>query len=432
MTTSSLANTASTPRYFPWYLTTAIVFSCGLILTVAGLRLWYFPTPTPSTAAAHRWSVDTLTTLHGSARPRGQQLQVTFDADGRAVVNLPLTARTAGQYNFIVVQGQHLHRLSGAVLLWQTQHTPDSLFLDAQPTFGPLHEAALPTNGWGGLWLPLHDLPDWSDQVARLALGLQGAPGQRIEIEQINMLPLTLTNLLRYTVAQWTSYQPWAQPAINAVPGVTALPAPRLRLPLVIAVVTCSAALYLLLVLAQRRWVNATLQWDWRVIATLVLIGWGSLDAPWQWQLQRQRLETQTLFAGYDNEQRRYRAEDGWLYELMVQIKQQLAQLSPPPESIDLTASPTTRILIASSDDYIGMRTAYHLLPYRVAWQRGSQELPAASLIQRGDVVVVIQSQQVNYQPAQQQLTWLFNAQPQQITVDLLFNHQLGSVFRVR
>ena len=117
---------------------------------------------------------------------------------------------------------------------------------------------------------------------------------------------------------------------------------------------------------------------------TFVLL-WMLLDAHWARQLWFTMSNARGLYAGKNEEERLLASEHAVFHKLAERVRQELKEY------------PDTRIFIAGSNDYAGMRINYHLYPLNVYWRR-HRELPDPAHFRSGDHVLVMNPTRHRYE----------------------------------
>jgi hypothetical protein len=262
-------------------------------------------------------------------------------------------------------------------------------------------------------WLWLGGDSRWRKGPHEVALVFRGEPGDAITLRSVEALPASTGNRLRTIVYQWTVFTPWSQISINTHPGATGSGGMPLPMPVVAGLL--AIALLLLAVTARRRAIPRSRAWQ--LAGVMSLAAWLLLDLLWQSKLLRQAQQTYQQFAGKTVVERLRAAPDGKLYGSIEAMTTHLG-------------SAATRVFVASTDDYIGMRGAYHLYPRNVYWRRNGPELPDADgLPGAGDFIVVLQPSRIRYDAGVGELRL---GKKDALAVELLHDDPTGSLFRVR
>ncbi|KAA6186093.1 hypothetical protein F2Q65_06965 [Thiohalocapsa marina] len=357
------------------------------------------------------WTGSTMGVPRGVSAPSGSAIEIRLDASGKAIVRMPSAGFVASDYGFLQLRVSDFRKLKGAALIWQTATPKSPLFREGKQPRSPLRQASLPLDSWADVTLNLGAFAAWRDTVTLLGLALQGAPNQRVVIEELRLMPATPAVAAQSLLARWGERTPWTQSSINAYPG--RLPGALLafRVPVVVLFLAMALGCYLLIwsVLRHR------IQFDWRVAGGIFLLGWVALDAPWQWSLWRQLAETRADFAGQSNHQKSLNAPDGPVYRLIDRIRPQIGD-------------PPARVFVATSSEYLGLRAAYHLYPHNPYWARSRKEMPAADAVRAGDFVLLLQSQQVRFDATAGELLW---GRRQRVEAKPVHIDALGQLYQV-
>ncbi len=284
-------------------------------------------------------------------------------------------------------------------LVWTTQAEPRTP-----------RERVLPLAGPDGGALDLSAEPHWQGRIAMIGLMARGPLPQPLIIRRLELQParLTVAELWRRAVEDWTSFEDWSQRSINYTSGA---PLDALFPPVLIVAlwIGFSAALYALFV--PPRWRLSGLS----PYAALFLLGWLTLDLRWQWDLTQRLERTRERFADKDGVERRLADLDGPLYRFLGEVRQRL------PEK-------PARLFIISNDPqgFWAGRARYHLLPHN--GYAGLSQLPPASQARPGDYVLILSPlAAVAYNTAQRVL----EGGKQRLPAELLYAAPVGALFRV-
>ncbi len=240
----------------------------------------------------------------------------------------------------------------------------------------------------GVIRLPLVEAAGASAADTRCRLMLRGLPAAEVTLVPLDWRPVTLLTRIRGMWDDWIAFRPWGLASIN------------LHTAVVQAWHGLSPNVLLGLLFVS---VGAVGYWRWRSRFLLIwmLACWLVLDLPWQWRLAGQVEATRARFAGVPAEERPGLTEDAALWAFAERARTLLPAGS--------------RVFVASSSDYAGMRMAYYLYPLNVYWRRGGPELPGSSRVRAGDYIVVVQPTQVRGAPEAGQLVLAsgrWNARP--------------------
>lgn len=394
-----------------WWFLLCVLIVCGS-LAVAWIAGVLSSLPAGRNGHVVEWQAADLSHATGSGSSIPGAHRLVLDTQGRALLPLPLADLSADAYRFLTIEVESERSLTHAVLLWSVRSRHDPLFIQQSPPIGPLKQASLPIYGWSGIWLDLSSLPEWSGDLARVGIALQGPPGAEVSIRQVRLAPDTMANRLAWFFAGWARYDPLAHWSINVFKGNGIDPPIKFRMPFVVTFLAVGLFLYGLL-LASRRFRSA---FDWRVAGGLLLIAWFAMDAPWQWQLWRQAMDAEKAFGGKSQDDKALSGPDASIYQLTRGID-------------PLLGPPSARVFIATSQEYLGLRAAYRLYPHNPYWARGRvNELPSASQLKPGDFVLTLRSTVVKYEPESGELQW---PDDQRISAERLYADPTGQLYRV-
>jgi hypothetical protein len=328
----------------------------------------------------------------------GDASRLVMDDSGLAVVKWPMaeTGAHAFPYLFIHLQGPSLPQ--SLTVFWKQAATGQHL-----------HRFRVPGRPQMSEQLPISGAEAWRGAITELGLVMQGEPGQAVSLEKMELLPESAINRFTVIFANWFAGMSWNHSSINrnwGGPHAQQL-APR---PLQVIAMWLGLSLVLYLLLLRRG-----SAFDWKIIASIFLLCWLSLDLRWQGNLLLQLRETQALYAGKSNEEKRRAGTDAELFAFVHEARSQMS-------SVD------SRVFVGSSDDYSGMRGAYYLYPYNAYWKRGGPELPQASAILQDDYILVVPPTELSFNPAK---ALLETPAGDHIAVRLLVSRPVGALFRV-
>ncbi|MEQ9465142.1 MAG: hypothetical protein RJQ10_15885 [Haliea sp.] len=322
--------------------------------------------------------------------PAGPEPGLTLKLSGRGVAAHGLPCPASGQILRLRVEG------AGALEAAWLERLPTAAFrqTDARVT-GPFRN--------GVILLPLSGVAAAAGPDSRCRLVLRGLPAAEVTLVASDWQAVTPLTRLSGMWYDWTGFRPWRHASINSHSAVVqAWHGLSPNVLLGVLFVSVGIAGYW-------RWRSRFLLW-W------MLAGWLALDLPWQWRLLEQVEATRDRFAGVPAADRPGLTDDADLWAFAERVKSLLP------------AGGATRIFVASSSDYGGMRTAYYLYPLNVYWRRGGPELPASSRLRAGDHIVVVQPSQVRFLPQAGRLLFA----DQGWSVRLLFAADDIGLFEVR
>ncbi len=252
--------------------------------------------------------------------------------------------------------------------------------------------------------------PHWQGRIAAIGLTVRGAFSSPVTVRQLELrpAPLTVGELWRWAMNEWSVFEDWSQRSINYASGA---PLDALFPPVLIVAlwIGLSATLYAGFNPPRRRPGGALLPY-----AALFLLGWLLLDLRWQWEL-RERLErSEARFAGKDMTERRLADLDGEFYRFLLEVRRRL------PEK-------PVRLFIVSQDPagFLAGRARYHLLPHN--GYMGFSQPPEAA--RANDYVLILSPLPgVRYDRQGQALAW----ENGRLSVDLRYAAPPGALFQVR
>lgn len=262
-------------------------------------------------------------------------------------------------------------------VVWGSSLKPGRL-MAYQPSATEQEEAAVNLNG----------KPGWSGRINQIGLLLRGPLPEPVLISSLTLAPATgaCTASFNALIKAWSHREDWSQRSINfslsgerPVLGLT----PTLLVALWIGL---AVLIHLGLCRGCARSHHAM------AVFLLFAIGWLVLDLRWQGQLWSRLADSHNRYADLEQTERPSAAPDGALFDLTQRL---LTQLPNEPARV--------LILSAKANDYLGGRTAYHLLPHQV--QDGLTRLPKPSEVKPGDYLILLESiQTIRYDDRQQTL----------------------------
>ena len=350
--------------------TASIYFLLGL-LAVSGVSLLFDSVVRGKAETnGYSWASGEIRVVVGRGLNSADGLLLELNQAGQGVIEVP---GKWAKLDELPILHLVLHEDSSAETLLVAWRTADSgsRLLHHRSSVAPA----------GSLWLPMGDVPNWEGRAATLGLVFLGPPGERVQIQSVEVVAAVFPYNALAVLGEWTDFSTWKQYSINAHWGVNSPEFFSLHpVPAAMAVFIASTASYLLglVILRGKR------QFEWRVVATMFLACWLALDMVWQGRLLHQLDSTRETFAGKTPQEKRQAGLDAELFGFITQVKDEIGPGNP-------------RVFVTSTNDYAGMRGAYYLYPANVYWQRNPQSLPGAGFIFSGDYLVLLQPTDVNY-----------------------------------
>ena len=380
---------------------TVLSLLSGAVATIAGLYLFYVSPTVAGQLPAIAWNAATARVESGTATRIDQDLHLRLNESGRALVTLPTPRVKSSDYPFLHLAFANAPKNLSVLILWRTVQTGEEVFV-----------YQIRGNPGESLWLATRELKDWTGDITSLGMVIQGQPGDEVIVTDVSVFPASLPHQLQAIYSDWTSFSPWDHSSINHHRGVRSAAAPFYPVPVMAAFLALSLLAYTLLLFLLR----ADTRFDWRVVATIFLTGWISLDLIWQEKLLRQLAETYETFPDKDTRGKLAVGLDAELVEFVARVKGRLE-------------SPDSRIFVSSTDDYLGMRGAYYLYPFNVFWQRHEPELPRGKYLRSGDYIVLVRPTEISFDPATKTLQTPEN---KALSVEPVISLRMGSLFRVK
>jgi len=328
----------------------------------------------------------------------GSGSQLVMDDSGLAVVRWPVPETRAHGFPYLYVHMQGSSLPQSLTVFWKQATTGEQLYRFRVPVKPrPLEK------------LPIFGSESWRGAITELGLAMQGEPGQEVRLEKVELVPEDAVNRFTMILAYWFTGTSWTHNSINrnwGGPYAQWLP-PR---PVQVIAIWLALSLVLYLLMLRR-----TIAFNWTVVAGIFLLCWLTLDLRWQGNLLFQLRETQALYAGKSNDEKRRAGTDAELFEFVREARDQMSSVE-------------SRVFVGSSDDYKGMRGAYYLYPFNAYWKRRGPELPQGNAILQDDYILVLPPTELSFNPAKAVLE---TPAGDHIAVRLLVSRPAGTLFQV-
>lgn len=318
-----------------------------------------------------------------NARPQGDTMLVANRRDSPltilAISQQPV--RTA-DYGRVVVDADAVPPGVEVALVWVRTNQP-----------GQPHDQRFVTDSRGFLEPTFLDRnPEWSGDVALLALGVKGVMERPWGVRQLRVEPVSVGSVIGDIVRGWNAFERWDGRSINVLFG--GRDEQRAWMPPLVFAASVVAAIAVIVV-ARRRGRRA----EASAIVVAFVVGWLALDVRWQVNQFEQARATIAEFGGKTWEQKHLAMEDGDLFRFV-----QAARAKLPDQPV--------RIFVNSDLEYFRRRAGYHLYPHNVlaySWGEPSQLKP-------GEYLLLYQKADVGFAPAAEELRWangrLLDAKP--------------------
>ncbi|GAB5451533.1 MAG: hypothetical protein Hals2KO_18610 [Halioglobus sp.] len=379
---------------------TSLSLLLGLVLSLALLAM-LSPSDTGQRSQADvlEFPGSDLLARGGKATRDGSTLRIRLDERGIAAVALPIEGLSMHRYRFLKLELREPPPSLDVTLFWTNAATADQA-----------ESHIFETRPRQVLWVATDELPGWEGEPNSVGLMLTGEPASEVQIEGVALASGSLFVQLQVLFNDWSGFQPWQRDSMNNYDGVTKLSQfyPTTVVAMILALSLIAYAL--LVVLRHRR-----LALDWRVVGAIGLVCWLALDLPWQYKLLRQLDETRQQFAGKSDAQKLAEGPDAAIYRSVTEA---LAQI---PED-------RARVFIASSDSYIGLRTAYYFYPHNVFRKFHGRELPYDQYLRPGDYIFVAYPSSLEIYPERGTLIMKRN----RYYIDVLTESESGALLRLR
>lgn len=332
----------------------------GAAALIAALTLFYAPPSGDPHTPPILWNTTTGHAIAGRVRAVDGTVELALNAQGTGIVQLSTQPFAARDYPYLHIA---LEGASPDLVVMVSWNEPGSK--DASHLY-PLEDKSLSSQ-----WLATEELNAWSGDIGTLGLVIMGQPGETLLIRDFSLHPAGKLNQLRAIYSDLSAYEPWNRAAMNTYTGVTNVSS-FYPVPLAVALLVFSLVAYAALVALSRGKLRLS-----RVnVALIFLANWIILDVAWQNRLWHQLADTYRTFAHVEPGERQAAGPDAAFFGFASQIKEHLA--------------PDARVIVASSDQYNGMRVAYYLYPHNVYWSLHAPEVPYDEFLRAGDYIALI------------------------------------------
>lgn len=396
MSGTALAVGAGRSRQFlAWFMAAAL----GAALTVLTVLLFYrtgglsaVAPPVRLTGADWR-----LVSGQGERTPTGWDIRQSGPDSQKTVQGLVERRVRAKLFRQVAWQVEGLTPDSELRLIWVTLEAPRTR-----------RERRLPSVNKGTV--DLETEPHWQGRIAAIGLTVhRSATPLIVERLELRPVPLTVGELSRWAMDEWSTFEDWSQRSINYASGA---PLDALFPPVLIVAlwISFSSGLYAAC-LPPRRRPGGVIPY-----AALFLLGWLLLDLHWHWGLSGRLEQTGQRFAGKAMNERRLAELDGEFYRFLLDVRRHL------PEQ-------PVRLFIVSADPggFLAGRARYHLLPHN--GYMGFLQPPSPDHAREGDYVLILSPLSgVRYDRQRQVLE---GAQGQ-LAAEMRYLAAAGALFRVR
>lgn len=395
-----------------WPLAWAALSGAGL--TVLGFLLYYLQGGLTVACPPLLWRGDQMTVMRGSGQPVADGLEIRPNrSDGVIFFQFSDQSLMAGLYGELVWNIEGLQPDQDIRLIWRAQAQPD------QVSQASLHPVDLEQAQFD-----LRNQPQWRGYIVSFGLMARGAFPQPLRIRQVELSPRAMSagDLLRQAWEEWSTSEYWSQRSAHYISGA---PYKALFHPLrVVAVwISLSAILYGLWLFAARRRLESP------AFALLFLAGWGILDLRWQMDLAQRSLRTYERFAGKNDLAKQLAADDGDLFQFLLEVR---AWLPQQPARIFIINDDAANRAVARN--YLVARARYHLLPHNSfadvtdEARFGQARAKDYILVLRPDRGLHAQQANLRLDSTRRWLSWGSNRLP----VQLLYGAAMGALFQVR
>ncbi len=371
----------------------------GAVALIAGLILFFAPPAGEPHVEPMILDAGASKVVAGTANVVDGALNVVLDPPGVAVVSFAPPPFAAANYAFLHIAVETSSADVGVMVSWTDAHNPQLAAL-----------YSVEDKSRGSLWIATAELPGWSGDIGAINLVITGRPGDSAVIRDLALHPASPLHQLQAIYSDLTAFEPWNRAAMNTYTGVTDVAS---FYPVMLA--TALFGLSLLAYGALLALSRGKLRFRRMNVALIFLACWIILDIAWQQRLWRQLAQTYHTFAGVESPQRRSVDVDAPLFEFASRIKPQMEAGS--------------RIFVASTDPYNGMRVAYYLYPVNVYWSLHSAEVPYDRYLNPGDYIALINPSRFRYN---RKLGYLYAPERANLHARLVYSDRVGTLVRLQ
>ncbi len=351
-------------------------------------------------APAIVWDASKAQVTSGTPKREGNELHIELDGNGIGQFTLAAPSIAANDFSFIHLALEQSARDMLVAVTWTSALGS-----------GASYAYELESRSRHSLWLSTEELRGWDGTIATLGLTFTGSDGDTVKVRDFSIYPASATRQLRSVYSDLAGYAYWNRAAMNTYTG-TFNASSFYPVLLAVGLLICSLLAYGLLLFLLRK----KLIFNPSVVALIFLTTWIILDLFWQSRLLHQLAETSRTFSGMDTEEKMTKGPDAELFNFVTQTKPMLT-------------SDGSRIFVASSDKYRGMRTAYYFYPLNVYWSLHGAKLPHKRMLHKGDYVVLVKPFPFRFDPQQHQLT---APNVGNLKAELIFSDTSGTVVRLK
>lgn len=364
----------------------------GAAALVAVLQLAYLPAGDDAvTAQSLVWNAEPS----DSSNSQAEQLQL--NESGRGIVDFVHAEFPAQAYSHLHIALDDFTHNTQVTLVWESSESPHEQ-----------RKYLLENESRESIWLSTAELRGWSANISNFQLSVLGDPDTSIRIIDFSLSTPGLMPQLRALYSDLAGFVPWNRSSMNSHAGAIKVSS-FYPAPLFAGFLLLSLGAYLLLALVRRdRGLN------WQSIGLIFLAAWVALDLFWQKRLTDQLAATQASFAGKTTQEKLAVGPDAQLFNFIDLVKPHLEHES-------------SRVFVASSDDYTGLRGAYYLYPRNVFWTLKGNEVPKNQYLRSGDYIVLLDPHSIDYDRSAGTLI----APRGVLNVETLLTERAGNLVRV-
>lgn len=378
---------------------TGLSLLLGAAALIAGLVLFYTPAASDSPVEPIVWSPETGQVLAGTASLVDGDTQLVLGPLGVGAVALPVASAGAELFPFLHIALETAARDPIVLLAWPNAQSKE-----------PPHVYPVENKLIASQWIATAELGGWEGTIGTLNLVVMGPPGETVLIRDFSLHPASPWHHLQAIYSDLTAFKPWNRAAMNTHTGVTSV-ASFYPVPLAVALLLLSLIAYGVLIALSR----GKVRFSRVTVALIFLANWMILDLVWQNRLWHQLADTYRTFAHVEPQVRQSVGPDKAFFDFATKIKPNL-----PADS---------RVIVASSDHYNGMRVAYYLFPLNVFWSLHDPEVPYDEFLRNGDYIALIKPSTFRFN---KHTNVVFAPDRTDIPAELVYSDDTGTLVRMK
>ena len=378
---------------------TGLSLLLGALALIAGLAVFYQPTAKQdNTLPTLRWDATRAWVENGVGTIENGTMAIQVNEQGQGTVRLTSKPIDTQAYAYLHISLEEPPEKPGVVITWTTGKEDNKT-----------HSYILESESRDSLWLSTEELKGWQGDISSLRLHFFAQPGNTVRVRDLSLYPASTTRQMLAIYSDLIAYEPWNRAAMNSHTGVTQVSSYYPTILAATALVLSLIAYGVLLIFRSK------LRFSWQVVALIFLACWIFIDMTWQNRLLHQLADTHRTFSGKNTPEKLTVGPDAALYNFVTQFK-------------PLIESDETRVFIASTDEYNGLRVAYFLYPMNVYWPEPGRPFPRNQFLKSGDYIVLVVPTAIEFDPKKSKLRI-----PRRAPLDatLVYTTPMGSLVRL-